>query len=974
MLSKSLLSLAIAASMVAMSGCDISSTTANDGALSESQEKHEATMATREGRVAPLFDVLNSVLPLGSDLVFADAAGSDGTANVGGDGTNPGFDAINDLDGGLSTLAPIDIAMDGSLDPATVIAGTNVFLVKLPNSSDAQSLVLPLIELDENGSFVGAYNASATLDTGHTQRQMTALDLDALNVATIAVLFSQLKADGTAPASAAETVAGQNLGSIVADQPVAGTDYSASVITLGTTEDNTIRIAPLLPLDAKSKYITIVTNGVTALDGQALLESVSYEYISGEATVFTAVLNPVQAALQAWESLAATILGTAGKNVTLTNATAGTVNNIVFSSAATTVDPSTVLKSMAYPGYWAASAVVQNNETVAAGILAGAVAQGSLDQATVDFVTANGAAISTAAGVVSGALTTDAGAGIAYEHPRARSFEIIKDAGGLGVHQIPVSSLSAGAITDNVLVSQGAIELPQYLDAMATDASDYWEGSAAVGGVLDVLAGNAAGTTPPSDVTGEKNVTYRFPFAAEKRDAVVPIMMFEPIDNTVAAFLADNDGDGSTSAATYMTTANAGAGCVKPAGGWPVTIIQHGFTSERTGNMINASKIANLTCHALVAMDLPHHGIAATNSRLGLGVDYDDGLAADGDNSTTTATPFAAAKAAHVAATAADATILDSLAERHESFYGVGGVPTTPMNYGETKAGDSGSLWIRLDNFQRGRDNMRQGVMDLLNLNATLATIDINGDGTVPDFDVTNVNYIGHSLGGIIGTTFVAVNNDATVQAGNTSLPKVQKAILATPGGSIAKMVESSVAIGPQIIGGLAANMVAQGTSTFESFIQIFQATLDSADPMNFISDLKTNGSSETPTLIIEMVGSTAGGTPTDLVVPNNGVGGFLASGAARPESAQSPFIGTDPMISLLAAENVVDTPTGNKLVAKYNEGGHGTFSSAGSDTSATGFDSATAYAEMLSQSVQFLLSGAITPANTGILVSDVTP
>ncbi len=574
-----------------------------------------------------------------------------------------------------------------------------------------------------------------------------------------------------------------------------------------------------------------------------------------------------------------------------------------------------------------------------------------------------------------------AGAGIAYEHPRARSFELILNAGGTGVHQIPVSSLSAGAITDNVLVSQGAIELPQYLDAMTTDATDYWEGSASVGGVLDVLAGNEAGTTPPSDVDGEKNVTHRFPFAKEKRDAVVPIMMFEPIDNTVAGVLAANDGDNSTSAATYMNSANSGAGCVKPAGGWPVTIIQHGFTSERSANMINASKIANLTCHALVSMDLPHHGIAATNSRLGLGVDYDDGLAADGDDSTTTTTPFAAAKAAYVVAVGVDATILDSLAERHEGFYGVGGVPTTPMNYGETKVGDSGSLWIRLDNFQRGRDNMRQGVMDLLNLNATLATIDINGDGVVPDFDVTNVNYIGHSLGGIIGTTFVAVNNDATVQAGNGvtnmqggSLPKIQKAILATPGGSIAKMVESSVAIGPQIIGGLAASNVAQGTATFESFIQIFQATLDTADPMNFISDLKTGGSSETPTLIIEMVGSTAGGTPTDLVVPNNGVGGFLASGAARPESAQSPFIGTDPMISLLAAENVVDTPTGNKLVAKYNEGGHGTFSSAGSDASATGYDSATAYAEMLSQSVQFILTGAITPANTGVLVSDVTP
>jgi len=971
MLKKSLLSLAITASVVGLSGCNISSVTDNDQRTPESQAAHDAL---RDGKVTHVFDALNSVFALGTDLIFAEAATTDGTANVGGDGTNPVFEALNDLDGGISTLAPIDLNLTGSIDPTSIDA-TNVFLVRLPNAADAATMTLPLIEFDENGSFVGAYNASAALDTGHTQRQMVALDVDALSLATIGALFSPLKADGTAPAAATETVAFSNFAAILASQPTLGTDYNVEVIELDDVANSTIRIVPLKPLDGKTKYITVLTSGVKDADGEAIMGAETYDQVSGTGELFSSALAPVRALYQNLEALATSIITVNGSQLTLLS------GDIVSTTARTTVDPGMVLKSMAYPGYWAASAVVQNNETVAAGILANAVAQGAIAQATVDFVTANGAAISTAAGVVSGALTTDAdadadgdattGVPIAYEHPRARSFEMILNAGGAGVHQIPVSSLTAGAITDNVLISQGAIELPQYVDAMTTDVSDYWAGNTTVGAVLDVLAGNDAGTTPPSDKDGEKNVTYRFPFAQEKRDIVAPIMMFEPTDNTVAAFLAANDGDDATSAATYMNTGPTGAGCVKPAAGWPVSIIQHGFTTERSANLINAVKIVDLTCHAMVSMDLPHHGIAAT-STLAFGVDY-----IDPDNAALT--PFATAKAAYVAAVSADATILDTLAERHENFYGVGGVPTV-MDFGTTKAGDSGSLWIRLDNFQRGRDNMRQGVMDLLNLNATLSVIDLNGDG-VADLDVTNVNYIGHSLGGIVGTTFVAVNNDATVQAGNGatngqggSLPKIQKAILATPGGSIAKMVESSVAIGPQIIGGLAANQVDQSTVTFESFIQVFQATLDTADPLNFISDLATGGSSDTPTLMLEMVGNTVTGIPSDLVVPNNGVGGFLASGAVRPESAQSPFIGTDPMISLLGAENVVDTPTGNKLVAKYNEGGHGTFSSAGTSTDATSFDSTAAYAEMLSQSVQFILTGAITPANTAVLVSDVTP
>ncbi len=885
--------------------------------------------------ISPVFNPLTGLLPLGIDFYFTNTL--DGTANTAAAGSlaeNPISNAIDDLDGGISVLAPIDFAMSGSIDPTSVVAGSTVYLVKLPTAAD-----------------VARYDL--TLPNG-----LTAADIDALDLTSLASFFSVMREDGSSPASSTETVIFKNFSSIIEMQPAAGIDYQVSVISLDDGINNTIRISPIKPLDAKCKYIVLITDGVSSFateagTGEAIQQSDGYNYIAGNEDLYISALEGLRTAINSWESLANVIITIGGSQPALLN------GNIALTSAFTTSDPKAVLKAMAYPGYWIETAIIKNDRTVALDILRGAADQGFISEDDLDLVVAHGFEISVAADILSDAITASA-----YEHPRSRTFELIKNAGGVGINQIPVSVLSDGAIGENVLISQGAIALPQYTDELANTPNDYWQANSSVGAVLDSLLGNDAGTTPPEDFDGNKNVTYRFPFAMAVRDIVAPIMMLEPTDNTVAENLATSDGNAESTAATYMNAGATGEGCVKPTEGWPVIIMQHGFNSERSANIINATKIVDLTCHAVVAMDLPHHGIAAESSRLNWSVDYVD-------PESSALTPFAAAKVAFVAAVNADETILDELAERHENLYSINNI-STEMNYGESKAGDSGSLWIRLDNFQRTRDNMRQATMDLLNLNATLAVIDVNGDGVIPDLDTANVNYIGHSLGGIVGTTFTAVNNDAAVLAGNTNLHKIQKAILANPGGSLAKMLESSVAIGPQIITGLSAQGLDQGSSGLETFINVLQATIDTADPMNFVVDLAEGGSSATPVLIIEMVGNESAGTPADLVVPNNGVGSLLADGSRRPESAQSLLIGTDPMISLLSAENVMDTPAGDKLVAKYNLGGHGTFSSAGSDTSPSGFDSAEAYAEMLSQSVQFLLTGSITPENTRVLASDL--
>ena len=393
------------------------------------------------------------------------------------------------------------------------------------------------------------------------------------------------------------------------------------------------------------------------------------------------------------------------------------------------------------------------------------------------------------------------------------------------------------------------------------------------------------------------------------------------------------------------------------------------------------TQLARETCSVVVAMDLPHHGIAPQSSDRN-GADVDNStlpLTVTYNADTAASAPYAAAVNTIVAGD--PDSLLANIAERHEGLYLDATNTTQVMTYGDTKAGKSGDYFIRLDNFARTRDNSRQAVMDLLNLNATLATIDIDGDGT-PDLDVTNVNYVGHSLGGIVGTTFLAVNNDVRVQAASAiaggSLPKIQRAVLATPGGGLTKLLENSVSISPKILGGLsvAAN-IQPGDANFESFMRVLQSTVDSADPMNFVSDLAAGASSATPTLLIEMIGGgtiaasdkdadldgdadadgdgdnvdsglpdalIALGTYTaDSVVPNN-------TDSATNETAKMPLAGTDPMVTLLGSTQINATAVGqNYPQTKFVQGTHGTYSSA---------DAAGAFSEMVGQSASFLTTG----------------
>src|SRR5690606_32841065 len=314
-----------------------------------------------------------------------------------------------------------------------------------------------------------------------------------------------------------------------------------------------------------------------------------------------------------------------------------------------------------------------------------------------------------------------------------------------GIVTSQVNDLSSGGS-----IYQGGLQVPNYLPDAAAGVADSALGSWSANDDAAVALGLEQA---PRDTNGTTNVTYRFPFAAKQGDAVIPVLATMPA--------ADCDPDG------------AGPASGKPAAGWPVVIYQHGITVDRTAGLLIGNALAS-QCIAMVAIDHVMHGVApltssgAANSLRLFNVEQ---VAAETPAQNS---PFAAARAAILGGNSA--SLLADLKERHNNVgKAVAGGPNVSMVFqgaldGEgapvtaASVGKSADLYINLQNFSRVRDGIRQTVLDMMNLGASIGDMDINGDTVADDLDPSKVYFIGHSLGGIVGTTFLAVNSDEQVR------------------------------------------------------------------------------------------------------------------------------------------------------------------------------------------------------------------
>lgn len=253
----------------------------------------------------------------------------------------------------------------------------------------------------------------------------------------------------------------------------------------------------------------------------------------------------------------------------------------------------------------------------------------------------------------------------------------------------------------------------------------------------------------------------------------------------------------------------APGGGARPPNGWPVVIFQHGITGDRSQVFAIADTLAQAN-FVVAAIDQPLHGVPA-----------------------------------------AAVPLYQQANERHFNLDLVNNA--TGATGADGAIDPSGTHFINLSSLITSRDNLRQAAADLITFSRSLPNLELTGD-TTPDIDPTRIHFLGHSLGGIVGTTFLGVTSGA----------QVRTATLAMPGGEIAQLLRDSPRFAPVINAGLAAQGLVPGTTLYNQFFRDAQTAVDSGDPINYA----VAAAAARPIHLIQVVGG--GAVLPDQVVPNS--------------------------------------------------------------------------------------------------------
>src|SRR5690554_3325856 len=850
MFKKTLISLAVASSL-GLTGCfDSGSDTKN------ANPDPKYTDPAIDGKTWPIFNPATSQLPLPNDLIF-DGEQGDGTFGV-ADSTPPVTTALNELSG-ASTVAPAVIQTNGQLDPETVVYGETVHLIELSYASGdpVQALSIgepPTLGLAETGTPVLA---------------------------------------------------------------------RADVETLSGT--SAIRILPLEPLKPRKRYVVLVTTGVKDINGDAIVQDPVYSNITAEGTadnpnagLLSSALAPVRTLVNnLWEPMALAYANAAGTPIT--------ADQIALTYAFTTSNDEKVLQYIAEPAAWFED---QLETFVKVSAAKQAVAGGAKDHASVKAVVdgayaafpniplgdttavdalsdlygtgapcepAVAAGGDTAIACAAVALASNFAAAGVLPTPTALNRSAADFTLGAPVPVGLVSAVASQALTaigstTTVLAAQGTVKLPYYLGTSGADlVTKSWVADNTLASTLNTAFEAAGLSIPQADSSKSTAVNYVFPFPKKQADIEAPVLVLYPAAATLKG----------------------------------VVMFQHGITTDRsTALTIGSAMAAN--GYAVVAIDQPLHGVAPfdlaaqqdwASTLLSAGIDQglpltnDDatidaliagtlnlgfvmtatkqtdpsvaqgtidlvlGGGTTGDGGLDAAIKFIASAQNTVAS--AGSTIPGIAAqddnERHFGFYAAQpGVPS-PMTSTE---GDSGSLFINLTNFLNTRDNLRQSAVDQMNLRASLAelSLPLPGGASVTVAPTTPVLFVGHSLGTITGTPFVAaVNADQlpnTLTDGTPAgtLPSafnnIAGAAMLTPGGGVVRMLENSSTFALRILPGLQqAAGLTQGDANLETYFNVFQAAIDTADPINFADNI-ANLANPLELALVEVI--------DDAVIPNS--------------------------------------------------------------------------------------------------------
>ncbi|MCA6061532.1 hypothetical protein HUF18_17265 [Thalassolituus sp. ST750PaO-4] len=871
MVKKTLLSLAIAATTAGLAGCNISSVEKHNNEV-DSTPVDAGKPGVAPARVAPVFSAGNKDLPLFNDLLFADAAVTDGTASA-DDTQAPVTTALNSIDG-APVSTPIDIEFNAPVDADSLSKPFTAVLIKLRNSSNDPAIdALDIKSIAANSPLVG----------------------DQPNVL-----------DGV-------------------DQPVFGVDYTVSFLDLDDGNTPTLRINLLKPLEERTKYVVALTSHITA-GGEAIGASAEYELLSGNAGLPSSALLKVREAIQAWEGVAKAYLAGAAARLQQDAATAAENDmpeaaaqataaaqlassaDVVLSYAFTTGGTTSTLKMIAAPEMYVRAlaakpdtakklyqaVLLQQNAGDEAATAAAYVATAIVPAATTESIALDNppteaqiaeveATATFKANIVATASSAPVVGGVTASlyTPEAQAYEAIPGVALTPAQVFAGTPLAADSVTQYV---QGSLTLPVGLSApvktnaqalassdpvlqanavklsMASDAP--WSADPALNPPSDNKVFNpATGTLTATGVTAVKdeegnvtgytggmtNVTYRYPLVNLDKTENVPVLVTLP-------------GDYSGLGEADCTALQAGAG-------YPVIVYLHGITSDRTSSLGMAQAAAFKGCYATVAMDMPLHGVAPLASDR------------DGKSILNSAITFNVEQATTPFGNAASVGNVE-VAERHYNIASASNARVDMVfgNSVETSLGKSGEQFINLANMNRLRDNLRQAVVDNVHLLASLDNIAAAHGVT---FDTDKVYVAGLSLGAIVGTTLTTVVNDPNVQNLNAALPEIKGTLLASPGASLPKMLENSPAFAPTVLSGL---NLAQDSSSLQKYEGMLQAALNSVDPIGFAAEL---GAQTTPVLMYNVVGG--GACPNFTPFDQNGAPTANASEMVGADCSDGP-------------------------------------------------------------------------------------
>lgn len=879
MFKKTLISLAVASSL-GLTGCFDSASSGKNA-----NPDYKINNPAIDGKTWPVFNPLLGELPLPNDLIF-DSEQGDGTFGV-ADSSPPVTTALNELSG-ASTVAPAVIQFNGQIDASTVVYGETVFLLELDYASGDP---VQGLGMGEPPTVLGAAAARADVET----------------------------LDGT----------------------------------------SAIRILPLQPLNPRKRYVAVVTKGINDINGEAIIASPSYGSLTDEEQPLgNAALAPVRTLINSlWEPIAGAALGL-------------TDDEIALSYSFTTSNDEKVLQYIAEPAAWFSDQITTFVKVSAAeqAIEGGASTFEAIDPIVSGAVSTfpaslppnpdsplnalfgpggpcEGEAGQPAIDCVGVALATNFREQLPTPLPGVNR-TVPDGAGGFNntveidetsVQPVGLLSAVAGSIpgSETVLAAQGTVSLPYYLGTapaeLAGPGSLNWVADDELAQSLNETFSALGVSLPQADASVSTAVNYVFPFPKQRSTQEVPVLTLYPNSGAVEG----------------------------------VVLFQHGITTDRSTALTFGTALAGQG-YVVVAIDQPLHGVTpfsadeqlplATALLIGGGATPEEAeqlapLVVAGDQATLAAALDAATASSLINTVANAGSTIPGLApsdtERHFGlFASASGAPAAMSFDPENAEGTdgSGSLYINLQNFLAARDNNRQSSVDQMNLRASLFGIPtsgvpglalprpagVGGDGTPAVVDAsTSAYFAGHSLGTITGMPFTAAVNanqiaDTIYTAADfsTTLPSIfndiASASMLTPGGGIVRLLENSPAFAPRILFGLEqAAGLTQGDANLETYFNVLQAALDSADPINVTANLEALG---TPVLLSEVAG--------DAVIPNAADeqlwGIAPLSGTFDPEDTELPVsVTVDSFNAPLAGTKPLTLSL--SLITTYEAGDHST-------------------------------------------------